>query len=156
MWVPLPALLCEFTGFYELYAYHSGRAGLIHHLGSRGWRKLGGCPPHSSPHSPQSGGTGWRVGLDLLGKGKKGLLGRVERAKGCPLLSNILEVDLLSPRGFSSRQNDPPKVQCEGGVLGCSRKQHQCQWTVRNLPGSSQALGNCQGPYSNSGEFLPF
>lgn len=50
MWVPLPALLCEFTGFYELYANHSARAGLIHHLGSRGW--MDGWLS-SSPHTPQ-------------------------------------------------------------------------------------------------------
>ncbi|KAF4796194.1 hypothetical protein TURU_086157 [Turdus rufiventris] len=37
---------------------------------------------------------------------------------GCPFLSIILEVDLLSPHNFSSAQKDPSKVRCEDGVLG--------------------------------------
>lgn len=81
--------------------------------------KLDGRAPHFVPHSlQQSGGRGWWVGLDLLGRGEKGLLGRIERAKECPFLSIILEVDVLSPCNFSSRHNNPPEVQFEDGVLG--------------------------------------
>lgn len=39
------------------------------------------------------------------------------RAMGCPFLSIILEVHLLSPHNFSSAQKDPPKVQCEDEEL---------------------------------------
>ena len=101
------------------YANQSAASVLIHHLGSSGWMKLDGCALHSAPHSlQQSEGRGWWVGLDLLGKGEEGLLGRTERAKGCPFLSIILDVDLLSPCNFSSRHNNPPEVQFEDGVLG--------------------------------------
>lgn len=92
----------------------------------------------SSLHSPQpqqSGGTGWWEGLDRLGEGEEKLLGGVERSMGCPFLSIILEVDLLSPHNFSSRQNDLPEVQCEDGVLGSSKN----SISVSELSGTSLA-----------------
>lgn len=103
------------------YANQSAASVLIHHLGSSGWMKLDGCAPYSVPHSfQQSERRGCWVGLDLLSKGGERPLGRIERAKGCPFLSIILEADLLSPCNFSQDTTTLLKSDLRMGCLGAS------------------------------------
>lgn len=112
MWVPLPALLCEFTGFYELYANHSARAGLIHHLGSRGW--MDGWLS-SSPHTPQPPAICRNWLLARAGPaGKRG--GGQWDAHSSP--SSWKWFSSLHTTFPQEAQKDPSKVRCEDGVLG--------------------------------------